>query len=298
MKSRNNSFKAYDELSAILFIGPFLIGFIFFNLIPIISSIILSFVDYNKLGHLTLNFVGISNFARICGDEIALNGYMKSFLYSLTYVPGMIILSLLMAVLINKAFHFRTLSRTMIFMPYVSNVTAVAMVWSLLFDPFQGPVNGLLKAFGVANPPLWFGGINTSLFSTVIVSIWLNLAFQTIVFLAALQGVSKELYESAHMDGAGRWRQFLNITIPSISPVTFFLIITTTIGSFQNYAIVKLLTNGGPGASSRVISVNLYEEAFNFNRFSYASAQAMVLFVFILILTIVQWRGQKKWVHY
>ncbi|UKS28169.1 sugar ABC transporter permease [Paenibacillus sp. HWE-109] len=297
MKNVYVSLRKSENYYAILFLAPFLVGFILFNLIPILFSVILSFVDYNKLGPLNMDFVGWKNYVNIFSDDQAINGYLKSLMFTLGYVPAMIILSLLTAILINKSFHLRTLIRTMIFMPYVANVTAVAMVWSLLFDPFKGPVNQLLKLIGVSNPPLWFGGVNTSLLSIVIVNVWINLAFQTIVFLAALQGVPKDLYESSSIDGAGTWRKFINITIPSISPVTFFLIVTSVIGSFQNYSIVKLLTNGGPGTSSRVVSLNIYEEAFNFNKYSYASAQAMLLFAFILIITLIQWMWQKKWVQ-
>ncbi|MNM44839.1 sn-glycerol-3-phosphate transport system permease protein UgpA [compost metagenome] len=284
-----------EELSAILFLAPIFIGFVIFILIPILFTVVLSFVDYNKIGPLNMDFVGLKNYMNVFSDELAMNGYLQSLYFSILYVPAMLILSLLLAILINKGFYFRTATRTMIFMPYVSNVTAVAMVWSLILDPIKGPVNELLKLMGVSNPPLWLGGVNTSLISVIIVNVWINLAFQTVVFLAALQGVSKDLYESASIDGAGTWRKFINITVPSISPITFFLVITTLIGSFQNYAIVKLLTNGGPGTSSRVISLNIYEEAFTFNRYSFASAQAMILFLVILIITLIQWKWQKKW---
>ncbi|WP_337102164.1 carbohydrate ABC transporter permease [Paenibacillus sp. YIM B09110] len=297
MKNNKLSLRRSEGLSAFVFLSPFLIGFVLFNLIPILFSVALSFVDYNKIGPLQMDFAGLKNYAKIFSDEQALNGYMKSLTFTAIYVPAMIILSMLLAVFINKAFHLRTLTRTMIFMPYVSNITAVAMVWSLLLDPGKGPVNQLLKLIGISEPPLWFGGIDTSLLSVVIVNVWISLAFQTIVFLAALQGVPKDLYESSSIDGAGRWRSFISITVPSISPITFFLIVTTMIGSFQNYSIVKLLTNGGPGTSSRVVAMNIYEEAFNFHRYSYASAQAMLLFACILVITIIQWMWQKKWVQ-
>lgn len=297
MKIRSLSLKKSEELSALLFLSPFFIGFILFNLIPILFSVVLSFVDYNKLGPLKLDFIGLDNFIAILSDDVAINAYWKSFLFTAGYVPATLILALLMAVLLNKRFYLRTMTRTMIFIPYVSNITAVALVWSLLLDPYKGPINQLLKLIGVSNPPLWFGGVDTSLLSIIIVNVWINLAFQTIVFLAALQGVSKDLFEAADIDGAGYWTKLFKITLPYISPVTFFLMITTIIGSFQNYSIVKLLTNGGPGTSSRVISLNIYEEAFNYNRYSYASAQALVLFFVILIITLIQWKLQKKWVE-
>ncbi len=286
-----------EAKAGVLFILPFLAGFLIFNLFPLLYSFFISLVDYNTLKP-SYNFIGLDNFIRIFNDDIALKAYWNSFLYTLIYVPVLLVLSFLLAVLLNRKFFLRPVSRTMILIPYVANVIAIAMVFSVILDPYDGPVNAFLHLIGIQNPPMWLGGTSTALPTIALVNVWQSLSFQTIVFLAALQGVPSELYEAAGLDGAGKWRKTLNVTIPLVSPTTFFLAITSIISSFQNYASVRALTNGGPGVASRVISLNIYEEAFTYNRYSYAAAQAILLFVVILAITIIQWRGQKKWVHY
>jgi multiple sugar transport system permease protein len=298
-KQRSVSIKQQERWVAVSFVAPFLLGFLLFNIFPIIYALAISFMDYNQLRQLTtIHFLGIGNYTRMLSDPIVGSAFLKSFYYSLVYVSGIMVFSFLFAELLNKTFYLRAISRTMILVPYVANVVAVAMVWSILLDPFDGPVNSVLRTFGIHNPPLWLGGTNTALATVGLINVWQNLAFQTIVFLAALQGVPKDLYEACEIDGASKWQKIKYVTLPLVSPTTFFLIVTSIIGSFQNYASVRMLTNGGPGISSRVISVNIYEDAFSFNQYSYSSAQAMVLFFLILVITILQWKVQKKWVHY
>ncbi|GHI00042.1 carbohydrate ABC transporter permease [Neobacillus kokaensis] len=288
-----------EKGAAVLFILPFLIGFLTFNIFPIIYSFVISFMDYNTLKPLSeANFIGFENYIHLLRDKIAMSAFLNSFYYTLIYVPGVLIFSFLLAMLLNRAFALRGITRTMILIPYVANVVAVAIVWSILLNPYDGPINQILIKIGIENPPLWLNGIKTALPTIAIINVWQNLAFQTIVFLAALQGVDRSLYEAAEVDGASVWRKMINVTLPSISPTTFFLLITSIIGSFQNYATVRMLTNGGPGNASRVISLNIYEEAFSLNHYSYASAQAIVLFIIVLVITIFQWKEQKRWVHY
>lgn len=295
---RFRSFMARENQVAYLFILPFVLGFLIFSILPMLYVFLISFMDYNTLKSLShVKFAGMDNYIRMFNDPIALGAFVRSFIYTLIYVPGLIVFSFFIALLLNKTFPMRGLSRTMILSPYVANVIAIAIVWSIILDPYDGPVNSALRAIGI-DPPFWLGGANTSLMTIAFINIWLSLAFQTIVFLAALQGVSRDLYEAADLDGASKWNKMVKITLPVISPTTFFLVVTSIIGSFQNYASVRMLTNGGPGVSSRVISLNIFEEAFTYNRFSYASAQAVILFLIILVVTIIQWKGQKRWVHY
>ncbi|GAB6989255.1 carbohydrate ABC transporter permease [Paenibacillus pini] len=287
-----------EKGAAFVFVIPFMIGFLIFNIIPMVYSVVISLMDYNSFKPMNMiKFIGFDNYTRLFHDPIALNAFGKSFLYALFYVPGLIILSFLLAILLNRTFALRGITRTFILMPYVANVVAVSIVWSILLDPFGGPVNQIIAKFGI-EPPLWLSGVKTALPTIAGINIWQSLAFQTIVFLAAIQGVNKDLYEAADIDGASRWKRLWSITLPVISPTTFFLVITSIISSFQNYASVRMLTNGGPGTSSRVISLNIYEEAFTLNHYSYASAQAMILFAIVLVITIIQWKGQKRWVHY
>ncbi len=287
--------------SAILFIAPFFVGFVLFNLLPLFYSVFLSLVDFNTLGKIgSREFIGFANYVRALGDRLALASFARSFYFSFLYVVGIIVLSLFMALLLNRNLYLRTLSRTMIYMPYVANVIAIGIVWSIVLNPFRGPINALLLAVGVPEEslPQWLLGVKSSLPTLAAIKVWQNLAFQTIVFMAALQDVPQELYECAQIDGAGWWRKLFRITLPLISPTTFFLVVVTVIGSFNSFAIVKALTNGGPGSATRIITLFIYDQAFRYSYYSYSNALACLLFLFILAVTLVQWRFQKRWVHY
>jgi multiple sugar transport system permease protein len=303
MAARNRSGRhllgGTESRTAYLFILPFLLGFLLFNIFPVFYQLFLSTTDFNTLdGRNAARFVGLANFIGIFRDSIALLSYLRTFLYVLVFVVGVNVLGLAIALALNRDFYGKKLATTLIIVPYVSNVVAVAIVWLFLFSPFDGPVNRLLHALGVRNPPLWFGGTNTSLLLMAAVAIWHNLAFQTVVCLAALQAVPKELYEACMIDGGAGWRRFRNVTLPLISPQLFFLVTTSAFEAFSNYAYARVITNGGPGTSSRLISLNIYEQAFRYNRYSYAAAQTILLFVVILVITRFQWKGQDRWVYY
>lgn len=305
MKLKNKTRGALEKEEArvaIFFLAPFIIGFIIFEAVPVLSAIVMSFINLNTLRGITdftsLKFVGFQNYVNVFKDSGAMMALVRSLLYTLYYVPTLNILALVLALLITRQLYLKTAIRTMIFMPYVSNIVAVAILWGTLLNPFGGPVNEMLKAFGIHNPPMWLFGNKTSLPTLAGISVWKDVAFQMIVYMAAINNVSKELYESADVEGASKFTQFTKITIPMISPTIFAMVVTSIISSFQNYAIVKTMTDGGPGDASRVAVVNIYQQAFEYNKFSYASAQAIVLFLIILVVTLIQWKGQKKWVHY
>jgi len=288
-----------EERLAWIFISPFIAGFLFFKLLPIVYGVFISFMDYNSLRKLGKGkFIGFKNYINIFTDKTALTSYLRSFQFSLIYVVGVIVLAIVIAVILNKSFPFRTATRTMIYMPYVANVVSVAMVFGIILDPYDGPITQLLNMIGIENTPMWLGGVETALPTVAVIAIWNSLAFPVIVYLAALQEVPASLYEASNIDGANVFQKLRYITVPLISPTTFFLVITSTINSFKNYAIIKTLTNGGPGVSTRVIALNMYEEAFQFNKYSYSSAQAILVFLVIFILTMIQWKGQEKWVNY
>jgi multiple sugar transport system permease protein len=287
--------------TALLFVAPFFLGFVAFNLLPMLYSLFLSLVNFNSFTEVkTDEFYGVRNYARAFADRLAMASFGRSFYFSFVYVVGIIALSFLTALLLNRKLFWRTASRTMIYMPYVANVVAIGIVWAIVLNPFQGPINTLLKLLGVpeARLPQWLTGVRSALPTIAGIKVWQNLAFQTIVFLAALQDVPRELYECAEIDGATGWRKLVRITLPLISPTTFFLVVVTVIGSFNSLALVKSLTNGGPGSASRIITLFIYEQAAKYSYYSYANALACLLFLFILLVTLLQWRAQKRWVHY
>lgn len=291
-----------EQRTAYLFIAPFVAGFLFFQLVPMASAFLVSLLDMNSLKALSnldqLEFDGFGNFARFFTDDLAMAGFLKSFQYTLVYVPALIGLSLLLAAALNRSFRLRNPIRTMMFMPYVSNIMAIAIVMAVIFEPFDGPINALLRMLGWERPPMWMAGLHTVIPTVAVIAAWHGMAFYIIVYLVALRNVPKDLYEAAEIDGAGRVARFVRVTLPLISPTTFMLVITAIINSFQNFAVIKTMTGGGPGNASRVAAINIYDEAFAYGRYSYATAQAVLLFAIILLITVIQWRGQKRWVHY
>ncbi|MBA9087692.1 multiple sugar transport system permease protein [Fontibacillus solani] len=296
------SIKKQESLVGYIFIIPFVAGFLIFGLLPMLFAVTISFMDINDLKSMAslenVSFAGFDNYKNFFMDTEALHSFLRTFTFAIVYVPALIIISLLLAVLMNKRYWGKNLTSTFIFMPYVSNIVAIGIVMSLLLDPSDGPVNQFLRMIGIANPPQWLIGQHTALPTTALVSAWQGLAFYIIVYSVALRNVPKDLYEAASIDGATPWKKFFHITLPQISPTTFMLSITAIIGSLQNFAIIKNLTNGGPGNATTVASMNIMTEAFEYNHFSYATSQAIVLFAFCLLVTFVQWRGQKRWVHY
>jgi multiple sugar transport system permease protein len=183
-------------------------------------------------------------------------------------------------------------------MPYISSIVAVSIVFQLLFQPSYGPINQFLKSIGVSNPPKWLADIHYALPSVMIIMTWVGIGFCLIVYMAALQSISKDLYESADIDGAGPWTRFRRITFPLVSPTTFFLLVTGLISSFKSFDIIKVLTEGGPSYSTSVVTYYLYTTAFENLKTGYASSMAWALFGCVLLITIFQLYGQKKWVNY
>lgn len=295
----NLSLHRQEELIGYLFILPFAIGFIIFQLAPLLSSILISLTDLSFISNLSaVKFVGLGNFITMFGDSQFLSALWRTLYYVVLFVPGSIGVGLVFALLINAKFFFRGPIRVAIFLPYVSNLVAVAVVWAMLLDYNDGPVNALLRSIGVENPPLWLLGVHTAIPTVVVIVVWQSIGFFMVVFLAALQNVPSELYETAVIDGAGSWNKFWRITMPLISPTIFLLSITAIISAFQNFGPIQVLTKGGPGDASTTLSMNIYKESFVHYRFGYSTAQAIILFLLILIITVIQWRGQKKWVTY
>ncbi|MCT4544297.1 MAG: sugar ABC transporter permease [Vallitalea sp.] len=299
IREKKLSISKKEAITGMLFILPYTIGFILFHGLPFVLSFVLSMTDLRFISKLdNVHFVLLDNFKEMFNDPFFWQAFTKSILYSVIYVPLIMILSLVLALLVNKKIYAKNTIRTMIFMPYVSNIVAISLVWSLLLAPMDGPINNLLRSIGITNTPMWLMGIKTALPTVAIIAVWQGIGLQFVTYLAALQGVPKELIEASQIDGANRWQSFRHVTLPLISPTTFFLLITSIICSLKNFDIVQVLTKGGPGTSSRVLSLNIVRETFTSYRMGYASAQAIFVFIFILIITMIQWRGQKKYVNY
>lgn len=279
------------------FIAPNLLGITAFYILPSLFSLVLSFTDWNFMDRGSVHFVGIDNFIRLFKDESFYTALKNTFIF-LMAVPISIGLALIIAVVLNKHVYLKSILRAMYFLPYITSGVAVAFIWMVIFEPNQGPVNSFLKSAGISNPPGWLSATETSMISIDIIWIWFMIGYNMIIYLAALQEIPTELTEASKIDGAKPIHTFLYIIAPLVSPSTFLLMITGMIVTLKQFGIIQAITQGGPGDSTTVLSLQIYKMAFRYYEMGYASAIAWVLFMIILLITYLQWYGQKKWVHY
>ncbi len=290
-----SSLRKKEARVAWLFITPYLVGFILFHFLPIFLSIVLSLTDMKYISTADqTSFIGLGNYFEMIHDAEFRNAFKNSIIYSVCFVPLVMVVGLFLAVLVNQKIHFRNGIRAMIFMPYVSNMVAIAIVWSLLLDPVDGIVNKTLSALGGSNAPMWLMGSKTALITVVMIAVWREVGLQFVTYLAALQDVPKELKEAAQIDGANRFQLFRFVTFPLLRNTTFLLIITSIITSLKNFTIIQVLTEGGPGNATTVLPLKIVDTAFSSARMGYASAQAMVMFVLVMVITATQWIGKNR----
>ncbi|MGC6767950.1 carbohydrate ABC transporter permease [Enterococcus sp. LJL51] len=287
---RSKSLKRKNLLTAYSFIAPNFIGFFIFTLIPVVFSLILAFMEWDSFS--TPKFVGLNNFIKMMNNETFWISFKNTILYTVGVVPLTLIFSLGLAILLNQKVKGMKFFRTAFFFPYVTSLVAIAVVWNMLFHPTMGPINQFLKVI-IDNPPGWTSSSQWALFAIIIVSVWRGMGYYMILYLAGLQSIPKELYEAASMDGANKWKQFMNVTLPSLKPTTFFVTIMLVINCFKIFDLVQVMTAGGPGRSTNVLVYTIYNEAFVKFNFGYASAIALVLFIIVLMITVVQFKWNQ-----
>lgn len=283
-------------LKGYLFLLPSFAGLLTFVLIPILMGFVISFTNYD--GYKKLDFMGLNNYIHMFQDDYVLTSLKNNVIYTAVTVPATMIISLLLALALNMGMKGSTFFRTMIFFPTISSMVAVGIVWSLLFNPVQGPVNQLLMAVGIDSPPRWLASTTWALWAIMIVAVWKQAGYYMVIFLSGLQAIPKQLYESAQIDGANSVVRFFKITLPMLSPTTFMVLILSIIGSFQVFDLVSIMTDGGPGRATNVLVYRIYQEGFEYSKMGYASAIAYFLFLIIFVITLIQFRGQQKWVTY
>ena len=285
-----------ENLAGWAFIGLNLIGYLVFKLVPLIMAGVLSFTKWNVATSLSnMKFVGFSNFVRMFQDPVFWDSFWNTIIYSVAMVPIAIFLSLIFAVILDKYVFGKGLLRLAFYLPNISSMVAVSIVWMILFIPSYGMINQFLMSIGISNPPKWLMGESTSLLSIIIVGVWQRLGYNIIIILAGLQGVSQTLYEAAEIDGANGVQKFFYITIPSLSNTMFFLTMISFISSFQVFTPVNVMTQGGPGTSSSVLVYYIYKSAFQNNDIGYASAMAWMLFFLVFTFSAVRMIiGRKK----
>lgn len=289
-----------QQWEAYLFLLPSFLGFFVFTVLAVLMSLGISFSDWGLTGW--NEFVGLRNYQALLRDPVFWQTASNTVFYIVTIVPLQLILGLIMALALNQAIRGRLFYRLIYFMPVVTTIVAGAIVFRLLLST-NGPVNELLgnaaSLLGIPfTPPNWLGSSAYSKWSVVLLTLWKNTGFTMVVFLAALQGVPQALYDAANTDGANARQRFWNVTLPLISPTTFFLFILQLIGAFQLFTEPFVMTRGGPANSSLSVVQYIYFAAFRDIRMDKASAMAWFLFIFIFAFTLLQNHLQQRWVYY
>ena len=289
----------HADLVGYAFLTPALLCFALFMLFPLVMSFVLGFTEWNLVSGLNgIKYVGLENFKKLIVDDLFRASLRNNVIYTSLYVPLSIVLALMVSVLLNSRIYGRSILRTMIFMPYISNVVAASIVWMALFQPTKGPINQMLTAMGVSEPPRWLASPDWALLVLVLFGVWINMGYNTVLLLGGLQNIPRELQEAALVDGATKRQTFWHVDLPLLTPTLFFLLITGFMTSFKMFNSVKLITQGGPGMSTTVLVYYLYVQAFTYQKFGYSSAIAIVLFAIIFLITFIQWKGEKRWVNY
>lgn len=300
--SRRNPFRwrTDQQWEGYLFILPSLLGFAVFVFLAVGASLGISFLDWGLTG--AKGFAGLANYREMLRDPVFWRTCGNTLFYIVTIVPLQLALGLVMALALNQAIRGAELFRMVYFLPVVTAIVAGAIVFRILLAR-NGPLADVISGLGgLLNLPLGLPDLLASTqyskWSVVLLTLWKNTGFTMVVYLAALQGVPRELYDAAHVDGAGAWQRLRNVTIPMISPTTFFLFILQTVGAFQLFTEPFVMTSGGPAQSSMPIVQYIYLNAFRYTRMGKASAIAWFLFIFIFGFTLLQNRMQRRWVHY
>lgn len=276
------------------FIMPWLIGFIVFALYPVMASLFYSFTDYDIIH--APKFIGLDNYTELFRDELFWKSVSATLKYTLIGVPVQLILSLLFALLLNQKVPLRGLFRTAMYFPSMVSGVAMSLLWFWVFNPQIGLFNYIISLFG-GKGPLWLLDENYAIWALIMMSLW-TVGGGMIIFLAGLQGVPASLVEAAKLDGAGRWKTFLNVTIPMISPVLLFQLIMGVIDSFQVFTQAYVMTQGGPNYSTWFYVYNLYVSAFRDYRMGYSSAMAWILLVVVMLITYFIMKLSNRYVHY
>lgn len=276
-------------------LAPTLIGLLVGTLGPVLAAIGISFANWDVIT--PPSFAGIANYQRLLKDPTFTKALVNTLYYVGIMVPVSTVLSLALALLMNQKLRAITWYRTAYFLPVVSSTVAVALVWSWIYSKDFGLLNFVLRSVGI-EPIGWLSSTKWAMPAVIIMGVWGTLGEGMIIFLAGLQSISQSYYEAAEVDGANGLQKLWRITLPLITPSLFFYFIITMINAFQTFEQIYIMTRGGPVNSTTTIVYYIYRNAFRNFKMGYASAQAIVLFGIIMVLTLIYWRSQEKWVVY
>ncbi|MBQ3080329.1 MAG: sugar ABC transporter permease [Clostridia bacterium] len=305
-KRKMSRLERKNTLIAYSFLAPNFLGFLIFTLVPVVFSVVLSLLDWG--GGQNAEWVGLGNFSFIF-DEFSFQdsnlgiALKNTVFYTAMTVPLTIVCALGLAMILNRGVKGANIFRAALFFPYVASLVAICVCWNFLLMK-DGIVNQILGAFGIVMDKSWTSSRDLAIWAIIIVSTWKNAGYYMVMYLAGLQGVPAELYEAATMDGANAWQKFRKVTLPMLTPTTFFCSIMMVISCFKIYDVVAIMTQGGPGRSTKMLVTYIFELSFGGEgiatsaQYGVASAVAMVLLVIVLLVTFIQFRGEKKWVNY
>ena len=288
-----------ENIIGYVFVTPALLAFLVFIAFPFFFSLFLSLTEWNFLSGLqNLKFVGLQNFRELLRDRRFGKAFVNTFTYALATVPTSILIALVLAYLLNGKVYGKKLLRLFFFIPYISSAVALSAVFKFMFRE-DGIINNVLMSLHIVTSPVkWFTNPQLNKVPIVLLLIWTAIGYELIIYMAALQNIPKSLLEASELDGATGFRQFVHITFPLISPTTFYLVIVRLISAFKVFSAIDVMTLGSKALDNTSMVVQIYDEAFTKYNFGYASAEAVVLFAVILIITLINFWGQKKWVHY
>lgn len=292
-----SSTKRNDVFWAAIFIAPTLIGLAIFYLWPVLRTLWISFTETGAFGGST--WVGAANYVALFSDPDLWSTLINTFKFTAVALLGIPIALVTAALLNTQGLRGVGVYRVLFFLPVVTMPAAVGLIWRTLYNGDTGTINFLLSKVGIPGTN-WLSNPDTALYAIAFVGIWLALGTQIVIFLAAIQGVPKELYEAASLDGAGRIRQFWSVTLPFISPSVFFISVLTVIGALQTFDLIFVMSGPTNPAypQTRTIVTLFYQKGFLDNQQGYAAAIAFVLLIIIGVITAIQFRAQKRWVHY
>lgn len=295
-KAITHKLDSRNRIIAYAFLLPNFLGFLTFTLVPVLFSFVLCTMEWDTSN--PIKFVGLKNFITMFKDEGFYISLLNTIYYTLTVVPGTLVLSLILALALSKGTKLTNFFRSLFFFPYISSLVAVAVAWNMLFQPDMGPINEILRSLGISNPPGWTASTVWAMPAIIFVGIWKTMGYYMIIYIAGLNDIPVQLYEAATVDGANSWQKFRKITVPMLTPTTFFVTIMLLINSFKVFDQIAVMTNGGPGRATNVLVYYIYNQAFVNFKMGYASAVALVLFALVLTITIVQFKNEEKWVNY
>ena len=280
-----------DRWAGLLMASPALLVFTVFMFIPLVLTFWYSLNDYSGFGK--MKFLGLENYTKIVQDGTFWKAAINTVVYTAITVPLGVVLGLMAALLLNRVMPARGLFRALLYVPVVISGVASGVIFLRLFDPLTGILNQLASSVGLPTVD-WQGNGTAALISIIIVTTWQGVGFGMVVYLAALQGIPREVYEAGTIDGATGWKRLIHITWPLLAPTTFFLVVYSIIQSFQVFDSVYVLTRGGPGTATTFLVQYAYDEGFNQRRQGYAAAIGVILYVVVLIFTVLQWRLSKS----